>query len=206
MARIGLYGGSFDPVHWGHLLPVIAAREAMRLDQVIYLPTAEPPHKKGQRFASASARFTMVELALLEHAFLVASDFEMRQGACYTVETLEFFRRERPGDQLFLLIGHDSWLELSAWRRFEDLPKLAELVVMARPARAGAPGLETAAESLPEAQRAAVREGRVHFLEGPEVGLASRDLRRAWAAGAEPAAGQVPPLVLDYLRKYGLYR
>lgn len=201
MARLGLYGGSFDPVHWGHLLPVLAAREAAALDEVLYLPTAEPPHKKGQRFAPASARFAMVELALLDHPSLKVSDFEMRQQASYTVETLEHFRRERPGDQLFLLLGLDSWLELAAWRRFEELPRLAELLVMARPG-SRAEDLE----SLPAAQRAAVRDGRVRFVDGPEVALASRELRRAWAAGEPPTAEQVPPLVLNYLRKYGLYR
>lgn len=201
MARIGLYGGSFDPVHWGHLLPVLAARERMALDQVIYLPTAEPPHKKGQRFAPASARFAMVELALLEHPDLVVSDYEMRQAASYTVETLEHFRRERPADQLFLLIGLDSWNELDTWRRFEDLPKLAELVVMAR-----AGNVPESPEASPPALRRAVQDGRVHFVEGPEIGLASRQLRRAWAAGEPATAEEVPPLVLDYLRKYGLYR
>lgn len=201
MARIGLYGGSFDPVHWGHLRPVIAAREQMALDQVIYLPTAEPPHKAGQRFAPASARFAMVELALLDRPELRVSDYEMRRGASYTVETLEHFRRELPGDRLFLLIGYDSWLELPAWRRFAELPELAELVVMDRPGTAEA-SLEAAAPPLREAALA----GRVSFVRGPRVELSSRALRRAWAAGEPPTAEQVPPLVLDYLRKYGLYR
>ena len=198
MARVGLYGGSFDPIHWGHLLPVLAAKERHGLDRVIYLPTAEPPHKRDQRFAPASVRFAMVELALLEHADLMVSDFEMLREVCYTVETLEHFRRELPGDQLFLLIGFDSWLELGDWHRFAELPQLAEILVMARGNRGGG--------KVPEALQQAVRDGRVHFVEGPEIGLASRDLRRAWAAGEAPNAGQAPPLVLDYLRKYGLYR
>jgi nicotinate-nucleotide adenylyltransferase len=201
LARIGIYGGSFDPVHWGHLRPVIAAREQMRLDQVIYLPTAEPPHKTAQRFAPASARFTMVELALLEQPDLVVSDYEMRRGASYTVETLEHVRRELTGDRLFLLIGYDSWLELAAWRRFAELPQLAELVVMDRPGSAEAP-LEAVAPPLREAAEA----GRVSFLHGPRIDLSSRALRRAWADGEPPTAEQVPPLVLDYLRKYSLYR
>jgi nicotinate-nucleotide adenylyltransferase len=201
LARIGLYSGTFDPVHWGHLRPVIAAREQMALDRVIYLPTAEPPHKTGQRFAPASARFTMVELALLDQPALQVSDFEMRRGASYTVETLEHFRSELPHDRLFLLIGYDSWLGLPAWRRFAELPELAELVVMDRPGTAEA-GLETVAAPL----RAAAEAGRVSFLHGPRIDLSSRALRRAWAAGEEPTAEQVPPLVLDYLRKYGLYR
>lgn len=200
MARVGLYGGSFDPVHWGHVLPVAAAREALRLDRVIYLPTAEPPHKKGPRFAPASARFAMVELALLDRADLQVSDFEMRREATYTVETLEHFRAALPDDQLFLLIGDDAWRELATWRRFAELPRLAEIVVMARPPH------EPLLAGIDPLLRAAAEAGRVHFHAGPEVPLASRELRRLWAAGEAPDAGQVPPLVLNYLRKYGLYR
>lgn len=201
MARIALYGGSFDPVHWGHVWPVLAAREMASLDQVIYLPTAEPPHKVSQRFAAASVRFAMVELALLDQPALVVSDYEMRQGVAYTVETLEYFRQTRPDDELHLLIGLDSWRELETWRRYEELPELATILVMTRP------GQELgSAEARPAALQDAVKNSRVQFLEGPEVELASRDLRRRWAAGEEPTSEQVPPLVLDYLRKYRLYR
>lgn len=201
MARIALYGGSFDPVHWGHVLPVIAARDKAALDQVIYLPTAEPPHKVSQRFAAASVRFAMVELALLDQPALMVSDYEMRQGVAYTVETLEYFRQTRPEDELHLLIGLDSWRKLETWRRYEELPELATLLVMTRP------GQELgSAEAGPAALKGAVERGRVQFLEGPRVDLASRDLRRRWAAGEEPTSEQVPPLVLDYLRKYRLYR
>lgn len=202
MARIALYGGSFDPVHWGHVRTVIAAREMADLHQVIYLPTAEPPHKKVQRFVSASARFAMVELALLDQPALVVSDHEMRQETAYTVETLEYFRRERPHDDLHLLIGLDSWLELATWRRYEELPELAKLLVMTRPDQGSGDPLD----GVPATLREAARRGRVQFLAGPKIDLASRDLRRRWAAGEEPTAEQVPPLVLDYLRKYRLYR
>lgn len=200
MARVGLYGGSFDPVHWGHVLPVESARQALALDRVLYLPTAEPPHKQGQRFAPASARFTMVELALLDRPALQVSDFEMRREASYTVETLEHFRAALPGDELFLLIGDDSWRDLASWRRYAELPALAEIVVMARPPE------EDLLAGIDPVLRAAVETARVHFHTGPEIPLASRELRRAWASGEEPGPGQVPPLVLDYLRKYGLYR
>lgn len=205
MARIAVYGGGFDPVHWGHVRPVLAAMETMALDQVIYLPTAAPPHKKGQRFAPASARFTMVELALLDQPRLRVADFEMRPEASYTVDTLMHFRQERPDDQLFLLIGLDAWLELGGWRRYAELPELAELVVMARPGALDG-GLDELIGAVPAELQNAARRGRVHFVAGPKIELASRDLRRAWAAGEEPSAEQVPPLVLDYLRKYRLYR
>lgn len=202
MAKIALYGGSFDPLHWGHVRPVMAAREEAGLDEVIYLPTAEPPHKAQQRFAPAICRYTMVELALLGQPHLKVSDFEMRSaGPSYTVETLEHFRGARPQDEISLLIGFDSWLDLPTWRRFAELPQLAPILVMARP------GSDfEALEQLPAVLRDAVGNGRVRFLAGPRVELSSRELRRRWAAGEPPTAEQVPPLVLDYLRKYGLYR
>jgi len=202
LAKIALYGGSFDPLHWGHVRPVLAAREEIGLDEVIYLPTAEPPHKVGQRFAPASCRYTMVELALLEQPQLKVSDFEMRTvGPSYTAGTLEHFREQRPDDEIHLLIGLDSWLELPTWHRFAELPELARILVMARPG-----SLTERLEGLPPVLRDAAHSGRVRFLEGPKVELSSRELRRRWAAGESPTAEQVPPLVLDYLRKYGLYR
>ncbi|MEO1084393.1 MAG: nicotinate-nicotinamide nucleotide adenylyltransferase [Acidobacteriota bacterium] len=115
--RIGLYGGTFDPVHRGHVEPVRSAARVLDLDRVIYLPTAQPPHKRGRRTAPAWRRFTMVELALLGDAECRVDPFEMTGDFAYTIDTVEHFERRFAGARLFLIVGADSFVALHTWRR-----------------------------------------------------------------------------------------
>ena len=111
--KVGLFGGSFDPIHRGHLDPVRAAMRDLGLDRVIYLHTARPPHKPGRALAPALARYAMVELALLGEEGLYASAHELTlDRPAYTIETLEHFRRQMPAAELYLLIGGDSFADL----------------------------------------------------------------------------------------------
>lgn len=200
---MGLFGGSFDPPHAGHLEPVRAAREHFALDRVLFLPTARPPHKEGRRQAPPEARYTMVELALLDEEGLFASAHELTPGRpAYTVETLEHFRAERPEDDLFLLLGSDSFSHLPSWRRWEELADLAHLVVLTRPGWAG----NALREALHPSLRAWLDEGRATLFEGPAVPLSSTRIREAVRNGETLPEGAVPPLVLDYVEKYDLYR
>ncbi|HEX5761181.1 MAG TPA: nicotinate (nicotinamide) nucleotide adenylyltransferase [Thermoanaerobaculia bacterium] len=188
--KLGLFGGSFDPIHRGHVEPVRAARRALGLDRVLYLPTALPPHKPRRELAPAHARWAMVELALLGEEGLYADPYELTLGRpAYTVETLEHFRRTLPGAELHLLIGADSYLELPTWRRWRELPELARIVVLARP---GSEVEETVAGA--------------RFLEQPPVDVSASRIRAHLAAGEAPPPGALHPLVLDYVRKYHLYR
>jgi nicotinate-nucleotide adenylyltransferase len=199
--RVGIFGGSFDPIHAGHVAPVRAARAALGLDRVFFLPTAHPPHKTGRNFAPALARFAMVELALLEEDGMFASTHELGEGPAYTVETLEHFGAELPGVELHLILGSDSLTQLPSWRRWRELPRLARLVVLTRP------GSEAALrpESLPAELRAAFDDGRIVAVEHPPVAVSATELRAILARGDEPPAGSLHPLVLDYARKYRLY-
>ncbi len=132
--KLGLFGGSFDPIHLGHITPVRAARRELGLDRVIYLPTARPPHKPDRILAPAHARYAMVELALLDEEGLYASAHELTlERPAFTIETLEHFRREMPDAELFLLIGGDSLADLHHWVRWREIPAAARLVVLARP-------------------------------------------------------------------------
>ncbi|MCG8457989.1 MAG: nicotinate-nucleotide adenylyltransferase [Holophagales bacterium] len=201
--RLGLYGGSFDPIHQGHVLPVLHALSTLGLDRVLYLPTARPPHKRGHRLAPALRRFAMVELALLAEPRLEVSPYEVeKQGPAYTVETLEHFARERPEAELFLLIGADSFATLPTWYRFEELAERADLVVMTRP---GTTCLEDAEAWHPSLRRARAA-GRIHLVENRSVAASSTELRRLLAAGADPPVGWMQAAVLDYVHKYRLYR
>ena len=132
--RLGLFGGSFDPIHAGHVLPVREARQALGLDKILYLPTAHPPHKPRRLMAPPHARYAMVELALLGEEGLFASPYELTlDRPAYTVETLEHFRQQEPAADLHLLIGSDSFADLNHWVRWREIPGLARLVVLARP-------------------------------------------------------------------------
>src|SRR6188472_858835 len=132
--KLGLFGGSFDPIHRGHVEPVRAALAEVGLDRVLYLPTARPPHKQIRKLAPPWGRFAMVELALLGEPRLQVSPYELQlERPAYTVETLEHFRRELPDAELHLLIGEDSFRDLTQWVRWTDIARLANLVVLARP-------------------------------------------------------------------------
>lgn len=194
--KIGLYGGSFDPIHYGHVRPVREAREALGLDRVIYLPTARAPHKR-RRTADPLARYVMVELALLGEPKTRVSALEMEDRVTYTIETLEHFRREEPDARLFLILGSDSFARLDSWRRWRDILALAELAVLERPGEEREPSPEL---------RAALSSARVHRIANAPVAVSSTELRRGIAAPSPTSRQLVPPLVLDYIDKYELYR
>ncbi len=194
--KVGLFGGSFDPVHRGHLEPVRQARAALGLERVIYLPTARPPHKTA-RSATALQRYAMVELALLGEEGLCASPFELREETCYTVDTVEHFRGEMPEAELVLLIGADSWAAFTSWREWRRILDTVELAVLVRP------GWETGELDEPFARAHA--QGRLHFVGNEPWPVSSTALRRQLGRGEEISPDTVPPLVLDYIRKYRLY-
>lgn len=199
--KIGLFGGSFDPIHRGHIEPVREAKRTLGLDRVIYLPTAVPPHKPGRRLAPAHARYTMVELALLDEEGLYASPRELTPGRpAYTVETLEDVRREMPGADLHLLIGGDSFADLHLWVRWREIPGLARLVVLVRP------GWELDAAALDPEVAALARTDRVRLLDGAPVDVSSTRLRELLAAGEPVPPGSMPDLVVRYVQKYKLYQ
>lgn len=212
--KLGLFGGSFDPIHLGHVVPVQEARRRLGLDRVVYLPTASPPHKQDPESAPrapAAARYAMVEMAILLEEGLFASDHELRSdGPSYTVETLEHFLREgsKAGHELelHLILGSDSLAELHTWRRWRELPELARLVVLARPEWEIEAIRGNLAPELQELLGLPGEGGRIEVVEDARVDVSSSEIRRRLARGEPPDEEQLPPLVVDYLQKYRFYR
>jgi nicotinate-nucleotide adenylyltransferase len=199
--KVGLFGGSFDPIHRGHVEPVREVRRLLGLDQVIFLPTTQPPHKAGRVKAPALQRYAMVELALLREDGLVASAHELTAGQpAYTAETLDHFRRELPSAELYLLIGSDSFADLPQWYRYRDILASSRLVVLRRPGWE----LELDEGSLPE-----LPEGALARVEVPAVrphAISSTEVRALLARGEAPPPGALDDLVVQFIDKYSLYR
>lgn len=200
--KIGLFGGSFDPIHNGHILPVREARKDFGLDRVIYLPTAQPPHKPGRRLAPAWSRFAMAELALLHEEGLEVSPHELTPDKpAFTVDTVQHFRRLWPEAELNLLIGGDSFRDFHLWWRWREIVEAARLIVLVRP------GSEL--EGLPAELAALLDRGRAVVAAHRPVAVSSTELRQLFARGGAleaPHPDSVPELVIDYVRKYDLYR
>ena len=195
--RVGLFGGSFDPIHRGHIEPVERVLQELDLERVYYLPTAQPPHKSDRRFAPALARYAMVEIALLAEPRLMVSTAELTpERRAYTVDTVESYRRRFSGDDLFLIVGADAFNELDTWRRWQDLVELVTLVVLERA------GVRVDMELLRERSGSA----RVVRFDNPPLDVSSTELRARLRAGRSLPADAIPAAVLDYIRKYSLYR
>ena len=133
--RLGLFGGSFDPVHYGHLLLAECCREQCRLDQVRFLPAGVPPHKLQRDLTPAEPRVEMLELAIAGHEPFSVDRYEIeRGGVSYTVDTLRHYHSQYPGSEFFLLLGADMLLDLPFWHEASEVCRLATAVVAARPA------------------------------------------------------------------------
>ena len=130
---LGVYGGSFDPIHLGHLAPVEEARAATGLDEILYVPAFAPPHKPQGPSASAFHRFAMCAVALADYPHLLLSDFEAsRGGTTYSVETLRHVRANHPESEVFLVVGSDSMAGLPAWREWREIVSDYRIVVVYR--------------------------------------------------------------------------
>ena len=200
--KIGLYGGSFDPVHRGHIEPILEARRQLDLDRIYYLPTAEPPHKPERSMAPAHSRFAMVELALLDQPHLMVSAFELTPGEpAYSVDSAAHFAARYPDSELLLLLGGDSYRYLDTWNRWRDLVSICRPAVLVRPDWEMGRILDGLHPELAEL----IADGRVVFVENPPVNASSTHLRGLFAQGKPVPETMMPPLVVEYIRKYKLY-
>ena len=178
--RIGILGGSFDPVHLGHLWIAESARETLSLDQIRWIPAATSPLKRQGPVASNEQRLQMLQLAIAGCPSFVVDDRELRRGEIsYTVDTLAELRAEFPADDLFLIIGSDSLASIEQWRQPERLLQMATIVVVQR---GGEPPIDfSVLKDLASAQQ--IQAAREHVLPMPIIELSSSDLRARVATG-----------------------
>jgi len=200
--RIALFGGTFDPIHRGHLAIATAAADAFALDQVLFAPTGHQPLKSGAPAASFPDRLAMVALACAEDPRFEASSIERPRpdgAANFTVDTLGVLRRHNPTDLLFNLAGADSFLTLRQWHSPSRLLELAEWIVVSRP---GTPLTE---EQIAALQLTPEQRSRVHLLTGIHEDVSATGLRQRLHAG-DPCYGFLPATVDAYIQSHGLYR
>ncbi len=188
--KLGLYGGSFDPVHLGHLLVAQAAQEELGLDRLFFIPAAKSPFKTNADLAPGAVRLQLLRLALAGKTNCEVDDQEIRHGGIsYTVNTLRDYAQRFPGAQLFYIIGADNAAKLNEWREPAELAKLAEFVAIPRP------GGEPATFPPPF---------RGRTLKGFPIGISSTEIRARIQAG-QPVDTLVPPAVADAIRQNHLY-
>jgi nicotinate-nucleotide adenylyltransferase len=199
--RLGLLGGSFDPVHCGHLLLAECCREQCRLDAVWFLPAAVPPHKQDRELTPAAQRIEMLELAIAGNPTFSVCRYETdRGGVNYTVDTLAHLAEEDPSRELFFLVGADMLLDLPHWRNAARVCELAVPVVVHRPG-CGPVDFECL-RAIASPERIEVM--RRHEVEMPAMGISGTDLRRLVRAG-QSIRYQVPRAVEMYIETHGLY-
>jgi nicotinate-nucleotide adenylyltransferase len=209
--RIGILGGTFDPIHCGHLDAARAARTALGLDTVLMVPSHIPPHRPLQPVASPFHRFAMTALAVNGVEGLVASEEELcAAGPSYTAETLErYHRRGLEPRQIFFITGVDAFAEIETWRQYPAVLEMAHFVVVSRPgydARDVTARLPLLTPRMREAARfdGATRQTSILLLDAVTGDVSSSDVRTRLASGA-PITGLVPLAVETHIRQHHLY-
>jgi len=218
--KLGLLGGSFNPVHHGHLAIARQTREALGLDQILFIPTNHPPHKPNGSLAPAQDRYEMVRLAIASDPSLAISDVEIRRpGKSYSIDTIRLLQQEHGAwTQLFFLIGLDAFLDFPSWREPLTLLELCPFVVLSRPGLSFR-SLSTMAllPPIPQTSLADLDAGRISqlevslgtqrltYLQLPPCTVSASDIRSRIRRGLS-VANLLPPLVESYILQHHLYQ
>jgi nicotinate-nucleotide adenylyltransferase len=197
--RLGVLGGTFDPIHYAHLVIAEEARVRLQLDRVLFVPSGQPPHKLTKAVSPTDHRLAMVQLAIASNPYFELSRLDAdRCGPCYSVDLLEVLSgRLEPTDELYFIVGLDSLAELPTWHDPARLIRLCRLVVVRRPGyHLDLVQLETDLPGVVD---------RLTFIEAPEMGISSTEIQHRVQAGL-PIKYQLPEAVEGYIFGHGLYR
>ncbi|MFQ5491440.1 MAG: nicotinate-nucleotide adenylyltransferase [Phycisphaerae bacterium] len=199
---LGLYGGSFDPIHFGHLIIARAVAERLGLERVLFLPSADPPHKQAQQLTNPMHRAEMVKLAVAGDPLFGFDDFDLRRaGPTYTLETVKHFRDELgPDAALYWIIGADSLQDLASWHRVGELVDTCTLVTAGRSGW-DETDLDALVGALSHEQIEKLQSGCVGT---PRIDISATDIRQRLRRGL-PVRYLLPESVADYIRQQGLY-
>jgi len=211
--RVGLFGGSFNPIHFGHLRAAEEVREALELDLVYFIPAASPPHKAEGELAPAEHRLAMVRLATKGNRHFMVSDIEVRRsGRSYTVETVRYFLATlRKPCTLYLMMGMDQFLEFETWREAGELVKLTNLVVHTRlnESESGPPRISVAAlnrfgYTRSDDHYVHPSQNTLSFVQTTNLPISATGIRRKLQRG-ESINYLVPGDIVDYVKRHALY-
>lgn len=214
--KIAIFGGTFDPIHSGHMQAAKAAARHLHLNRALFVPTGCPPHKTANGLTAYHHRYAMVALACAEDSRFVPSTLEspeLHPGPHYSVDTVRRAKRMlKPGDCLYFLIGLDALLDLPHWKQFRRLLDLTDFIVVSRPGfeireveKALPPDVLDRRLPRKNSRQIHLRHSTLHVLPDVEVPVASTSLRQALQQGRD-IRGLVPPLVEQYILKEGLYQ
>lgn len=196
MSKVGVLGGTFDPLHFGHLRAAEVARDELTLERVLFVPAFNPPHKLGGTVTDASVRVSMLELVLADEDGFELSSIEIeRGGRSYTIETLDELQRRHPDAEYWFITGSDAFLEIRTWKDWEVL---LERYAFAVHERSGV-GLEEASRAVPSSLH-----GRIVFLQSEMLTVSSTEIRSSVRDGRS-IGFLVPGAVEDYIRRNRLY-
>ena len=197
--KIGILGGTFDPVHTAHMIMAREAYQEYSLDRLFMIPAGRPPHKEGQRGASDEDRLNMVRLAASDSPFIEISEYEMiKKTKSYTVETLRHFRKLYPGSTLYFIMGADSLKDLPDWYLPDEICSLAVILASVRN------GLDADEYQNLIDDRKALFNADIRILHTPDIGISSTDIRERIRSG-RTIKYLVPEKVEEYIIKKGLY-
>lgn len=204
--KIGICGGTFDPFHRGHLDPILAVREEMQWERILYVPARQQPFKLAQDSASGYHRFSMAALATegIDCVWILPWELE-REQVSYTVDTLEHLRLRYPEDTLDWIIGDDNIARLDEWKSLDRILELANFVVLSRAAGRVRPMIEGIARRVTLDPKARTAQGMVVFAHNATVPISSTEIRNRIRAG-DSIEAFVDPRVARYIDHYGLYR
>jgi nicotinate-nucleotide adenylyltransferase len=213
--KIGLFGGTFDPIHWGHLRSAEEVSETFGLDRVFFVPASIPPHKRGQTTTPVKDRLRMVRLAVARNRRFAVSTAEIaRPGVSYSIDTLRHFARKlRKGDSLYFIIGLDAFREIGTWKDFTELFSLCHFIVTSRPGSKDPNPLRGTSVAVKKLFCYDRGEGcyrhrsgsRLLFIELTDIAISASEIRNLVKRG-QSIRYLVPSSVENYIKKTGLYR